>query len=117
MEQEVENMETAQLIEGNHWGDTYWGVCYGQGLNHLGKTLARVRAELPYIANHDYFGTVRQNVYNDEIVDYAALDAAMTHAIYKKLQHDMAIADDKFKDVVDAATLATITTFKVRGDK
>lgn len=34
------------LIEGNRWGDTYWGVCRGEGLNRLGKLLMRVRKEL-----------------------------------------------------------------------
>lgn len=32
-----------ELIEGNTWGDTYWGVCDGQGKNHLGKLLMQVR--------------------------------------------------------------------------
>ena len=36
----------AELIEGNTWGDTYWGVCNGVGENHLGFILARVRANL-----------------------------------------------------------------------
>lgn len=36
----------AELIEGNTWGDTFWGVCRGEGHNHLGKILMRVRAEL-----------------------------------------------------------------------
>jgi ribA/ribD-fused uncharacterized protein len=31
------------LIEGNTWGDTYWGVCDGIGENHLGKLLMKVR--------------------------------------------------------------------------
>lgn len=31
------------LIEGNTWGDRYWGVCNGQGQNNLGKLLMRVR--------------------------------------------------------------------------
>lgn len=34
----------AELIEGNWWGDTYWGVCNGVGENHLGKLLMRVRS-------------------------------------------------------------------------
>lgn len=34
------------LVEGNTWGDTYWGVCKGVGLNKLGKTLMRIRSEL-----------------------------------------------------------------------
>jgi len=32
-----------ELIEGNTWGDTYWGVCKGKGRNMLGKTLMAVR--------------------------------------------------------------------------
>lgn len=35
-----------ELVEGNWWNDTYWGVCNGQGRNQLGKTLMRVREEL-----------------------------------------------------------------------
>jgi hypothetical protein len=35
-----------ELIEGNTWNDTYWGVCNGKGFNMLGKTLMRVRSEL-----------------------------------------------------------------------
>ena len=36
----------AELIEGNTWGDTFWGVCNGVGENHLGKILMRIRIEL-----------------------------------------------------------------------
>lgn len=36
----------AELIEGNDWGDTYWGVCKGVGENHLGRLLMEVREEL-----------------------------------------------------------------------
>lgn len=36
----------AELIEGNYWGDVYWGVCNGIGQNKLGKTLMRIRSEL-----------------------------------------------------------------------
>jgi N-glycosidase YbiA len=31
------------LIEGNTWGDIYWGVCDGKGENHLGKLLMNLR--------------------------------------------------------------------------
>jgi ribA/ribD-fused uncharacterized protein len=34
----------AKLIEGNNWGDTYWGQCNGRGANRLGTMLAYVRA-------------------------------------------------------------------------
>jgi hypothetical protein len=35
-----------ELVEGNYWGDTFWGVCRGVGQNHLGKILMKVREEL-----------------------------------------------------------------------
>ena len=36
----------AELIEGNNWNDTFWGVCRDKGRNHLGKLLMELRAEL-----------------------------------------------------------------------
>jgi ribA/ribD-fused uncharacterized protein len=33
----------AELVEGNYWGDTFWGVCNGKGLNRLGKLLMEIR--------------------------------------------------------------------------
>jgi hypothetical protein len=35
-----------KLIEGNTWGDTYWGVCKGIGENKLGSILEIVRQQL-----------------------------------------------------------------------
>lgn len=35
-----------QIIEGNSWGDTFWGVCRGEGQNHLGKLIMQIRDEL-----------------------------------------------------------------------
>lgn len=32
-----------ELIEGNHWGDVYWGVCNGVGHNNLGRILMKIR--------------------------------------------------------------------------
>lgn len=34
------------LVEGNHWNDTYWGVCEGKGRNKLGQFLMQVREEI-----------------------------------------------------------------------
>ncbi len=36
----------AALVEGNTWGDTFWGRCNGVGENNLGKLLMKIRAEL-----------------------------------------------------------------------
>jgi ribA/ribD-fused uncharacterized protein len=38
--------DDAELIEGNYWNDTYWGVCNGEGQNRLGMLLMQVRDEL-----------------------------------------------------------------------
>lgn len=35
-----------ELIEDNNWGDTFWGVSNGEGENHLGKLLMKVRQKL-----------------------------------------------------------------------
>ena len=35
-----------QLVEGNTWGDRFWGVCRGEGHNHLGRLLMKVRTDL-----------------------------------------------------------------------
>lgn len=40
------NTGDAQLVEGNTWGDTFWGVCNGVGDNHLGELLMWVRSAL-----------------------------------------------------------------------
>lgn len=36
----------AGLVEGNTWGDRFWGVCRGEGENHLGKLLMGLRSGL-----------------------------------------------------------------------
>lgn len=40
----------AELVEGNTWGDTFWGVCKGRGENHLGKGLMRIRDAIRWSA-------------------------------------------------------------------
>jgi N-glycosidase YbiA len=35
--------EDAELIEGNTWNDTFWGICRGKGQNWLGRLLMEVR--------------------------------------------------------------------------
>lgn len=35
-----------ELIEGNWWGDQYWGVCNGVGQNRLGNILMLIRKNI-----------------------------------------------------------------------
>lgn len=53
----------AELIEGNHWNDTFWGVCRGVGENNLGKIIMKVRSELQSDASSERsdFGEVQSN--------------------------------------------------------
>ena len=44
--QKLINTGNEELVEGNWWNDTYWGVCRGVGQNHLGKLLMKIREEL-----------------------------------------------------------------------
>lgn len=37
---------TQDLVEGNTWGDRFWGVCEGTGENWLGRLLMEIRADL-----------------------------------------------------------------------
>ena len=43
LRQKLVNTGQAHLVEGNTWGDTYWGVCNGEGRNRLGGLLMGVR--------------------------------------------------------------------------
>ncbi len=38
--------ENQEIIEGNTWGDTFWGECRGEGLNNLGKLIMARREEI-----------------------------------------------------------------------
>ena len=35
-----------RLVEGNNWGDYFWGQVNGKGENHLGQILMKIREEL-----------------------------------------------------------------------
>jgi ribA/ribD-fused uncharacterized protein len=46
LRQQLKATRPHPLVEENTWGDTFWGVCKGQGENHLGRLLMRIRDEL-----------------------------------------------------------------------
>lgn len=37
---------TEKIVEGNLWGDIYWGMCKGIGKNHLGNMIMEIREGL-----------------------------------------------------------------------
>lgn len=46
------NTGTVNLVEGNNWGDTFWGVSKGKGYNVLGKLLMEIRSEIRLGVDH-----------------------------------------------------------------
>ncbi len=46
LRQQLKATRPRPLVEENTWGDTFWGVSKGQGENHLGRLLMRIRDEL-----------------------------------------------------------------------
>jgi ribA/ribD-fused uncharacterized protein len=46
LRQQLKATRPRALVEDTTWGDRYWGVCQGQGENHLGLLLMRLRDEL-----------------------------------------------------------------------
>ena len=43
LEKKLMETKGRQLIEGNTWGDKFWGVCDGEGQNWLGRLLMEIR--------------------------------------------------------------------------
>ena len=48
----IRSTSNCEIIEGNTWNDTFWGVCNGRGQNWLGKILMEERAKVPDTSNY-----------------------------------------------------------------
>lgn len=46
LKEKLLSTENQELVEGNTWGDTIWGMVDGEGENRLGKILMQIRSEL-----------------------------------------------------------------------
>lgn len=46
LQQKLIDTGNEELVEGNYWHDTYWGVYNGVGENNLGKLLMEIRKDL-----------------------------------------------------------------------
>jgi len=46
LRQKLLDTDGYELIEGNWWGDQFWGVCKGRGENMLGRLLMELREEI-----------------------------------------------------------------------
>lgn len=67
LRQQLLSTGDAELIEGNYWHDTFWGVCNGVGENHLGKIIMQVRKEIeqPSVADK----ALGANAWNRQPID------------------------------------------------
>ena len=46
LRQKLIETDGMELIEGNTWGDRFWGVCNGKGENMLGNILMNIREKI-----------------------------------------------------------------------
>ena len=71
-----------ELMEGNYWHDTYWGVDMksGRGENHLGMILMKIRSELGGAKYVDCVRQLRDEKEEMRRKEAAALRAAMDSA-------------------------------------
>ncbi len=46
LREQLLNTQDSILINGNNYGDTFWGVCKGEGQNQLGRLLMKIRQEI-----------------------------------------------------------------------
>ena len=46
LREQLLNTKDSILINGNNYGDTFWGVCQGEGQNQLGRLLMKIRREI-----------------------------------------------------------------------
>ena len=69
------------LIEGNTWGDTFWGVCNNSGDNNLGKLLMKVREELIRQKKKIIF-KLAENLRNDAVADALSISP---RELYEKM--------------------------------
>jgi len=43
LKEKLMETENDMIVEGNTWNDTFWGVCEGEGENHLGQLIMQTR--------------------------------------------------------------------------
>ena len=71
----------AILMEGNTWGDTFWGVCNNAGENNLGKLLMKVREELVRQKKKIIF-KLAENLRNDAVANALSISP---RELYEKM--------------------------------
>jgi len=73
--------EDAELIEGNTWNDTFWGVCNNNGENNLGKLLMKVRQELVH-EKKSILDQLKKHNRNEAVAEELSMD---TRQLYEKM--------------------------------
>jgi len=77
LQEKLLETKDSPLVEGNTWGDQFWGTCGGLGDNNLGKILMEVRE---YFTTSDFWvrlrflNTLRCNNYFHKIDEWSLLE-------------------------------------------
>lgn len=64
--EKLKKTRDAELIEENGFGDTFWGICRGEGTNWLGKILMDVRTGLLGVKRPDYVDVIADAVFTPD---------------------------------------------------
>lgn len=80
----LKETEDYELIEGNDWGDVFWGVSKGEGENQLGKLLMEIRdANLPPRTVNEAATSLPLRTLIDNIGAQLADEIDATKGVYK----------------------------------
>lgn len=119
LKQMLRDTYPALLVEGNTWGDTFWGVCKGVGQNHLGSLLMKVREDL----RREYmnlYGKVLQLQDNPKGITFAKVEdlnqkkeIVITAGEKGTFKGEVLKVGDRFKCKIDDSGKTNIVVSKV----
>ncbi len=91
-----------ELVEGNHWGDRFWGVCDGVGHNRLGQLLTAIRTQLAASGGGHGSEASGEVIVGYDVRLYVHVDLARRQIV---------------RAVIDSATLADPTAVDDEGER
>lgn len=102
LKQRLADTGNAELIEGNTWGDTFWGVSKGQGENQLGKILMSLRQTVETPTPSTATPPTTLSALIDDVVGNIANEVETTSGTYlagQTIKGQMAVTRDQVSDM------------------